>query len=221
MVKVRKQARGHLGKNSLPTGSNVSLFSAKGDVLMNRTYRQKWNPAWNFSLKSENLWKTSPYFRSLAWTLRCGINFIKIGKRVLKIWRQKPHLLMESRAYWKQYTPLKLCLWEGGYNKIDKLFCVLFENLTYRRYSVFSSPPRIRFIEDTSHAFVGQLSYISVTSHAKVSTSVRILPTFWGSKADVWIWRPSMLCWQDDLDRGGGAPGCTGRWGRGCYSVLG
>ena len=36
---------------------------------MYRTYRQKWNPAWNFSMKSKNLWKTSPYFRSPAWTL--------------------------------------------------------------------------------------------------------------------------------------------------------
>ena len=37
----REQARGRLGRNSLPTGSNFSLFSVKGEVLMYRTYMQK------------------------------------------------------------------------------------------------------------------------------------------------------------------------------------
>ena len=31
---VREQARGQLGRNSLSTDSNFSLFSVKGDVLM-------------------------------------------------------------------------------------------------------------------------------------------------------------------------------------------
>ena len=37
---------------------------------MCRTNRQRWKSALNVSLKSENLRKTSPYFRFLAWTLK-------------------------------------------------------------------------------------------------------------------------------------------------------
>ena len=56
----REQARGQLGRSSLPTGTNFSLFSAEGEVKMYRSYRhlhsgQKLLPSFqgnsNFSLK--------------------------------------------------------------------------------------------------------------------------------------------------------------------------
>ena len=52
-IPIREQARGRQGAQTSP------YFQPREKVLMYRIYSQKWNLAWDFPLKSENIRKTS------------------------------------------------------------------------------------------------------------------------------------------------------------------
>ena len=64
---------GDLGEKGLSKLADFSLSWAEGEVKMYRMYREMQNLDQNFSLKSWNCRKTSPYLEALGWPLQYSI----------------------------------------------------------------------------------------------------------------------------------------------------